>query len=61
LADANLAASNMFGVSISNADGPGTMTWDQAQSWVAAMGHGQLSGLQRLALADRAEPGRQRA
>jgi len=37
LADANLAASNTFGVGISNANGSGTMTWDQAQNWVAAM------------------------
>lgn len=37
LADANLAASNTFGVSISNGNGPGAMTWDQAQSWVVAM------------------------
>ena len=37
LANANLAATNTFGVSISNGNGSGTMTWDQAQSWVAAM------------------------
>lgn len=35
LSDANLAASNTFGVSGINADG--TMTWATAQDWIAAM------------------------
>lgn len=38
IADANLAASNTFGVSgISTGSTPGRMTWDTAQTWLAAM------------------------
>lgn len=38
LADANLAATNSFGVSgIGTVFDPGTMAWDTAQNWIAAM------------------------
>lgn len=38
LADANLAASNTFGVSgITTGSSPGRMTWATAQTWLAAM------------------------
>ncbi|MFM8330144.1 MAG: DUF1566 domain-containing protein [Candidatus Methylumidiphilus sp.] len=60
LADANLAASNTFGVSISNGSGPGTMTWTQAQSWVAAMNAANYLGYSDWRLpttTDTGEPG----
>jgi hypothetical protein len=43
LANANLAASNTFGVSGINADG--TMNWDTAQSWITAMNTANYLGL----------------
>jgi hypothetical protein len=37
IADANLAATQSFGVSGLGNPEPGTMTWDKAQEWIAAM------------------------
>ena len=42
LANANLAATNTFNVSSINADG--TMTWDTAESWIAAMNTADYRG-----------------
>ena len=51
LQDANLAAANTFGVSGINADG--TMSWNTAQAWIAAMkkdngGRGQWGTLMKI-------------
>lgn len=44
-ANANLAATNTFGVSGIGFNGPGTMTWDTAESWITAMNANVYLGL----------------